>query len=256
MPRKPKKASSETALVQVLEPTAGEAYSEAKSAMEAIPPMRLPEKFRKTEHFDVANSFMRQIATARKVTESKRKSVTKHLDAAKKAINLLFKPLTDHLDSEREALEEKLDEYEEWQMEEAEKEREKLRKQADAKLKRAKAAAAKKLEKADGRAERKQIKSKLQSVVDVTVATLDSRLDSVDDMPDVAEGVSRIEDVEVTIVRPEDVPETYNQVDGVGHLVLWERDFNIQALKTLGKAEVEVPGVEFELKVRRAVKSL
>lgn len=244
------KQKPDEALVQVLEPTTDDAYHRAQGAINSLPLPTLPAQIRRPHEQDVAVNLLRQVAAAKKSVEAERKKVTKHLDAAKKAVMSLFKPMIERLDGMREHLEGKLNEYSDWQVEEAEKEREKIRKEEEAKQRRAARAAEKKLALADSREERREIKQKLDARLAVQQATMDSRLGEVDDRPDAEEGVAVIQDIEIISVKLEEMPESVN-----GY-ALWERVLLTGNLKKALKAGLEVDGVNWRWVTRRAVRPL
>lgn len=253
------KKKESAALVEVLRPET--AYTEAKTAFDALAPhdkegrLHVNEvPIRSVSGFDDVNDTLRRAATAKKSIEGKRKGVTKHLDAAKKAINTLFAPMLDSLVEYRVGLEAKLDEYDDWKYEQQEAERLAIQKKSDAARKRAQKTADDKLCAARTREMRKDIKRALDAKLETQQAVTETRLADVDDTPDAAEGVARIDDVEVTIVNAKLVPAGVEYAGKV--CVLWERVFNMSVLKQLGKADVEVPGVTFERTTRRAVRSL
>ena len=246
---KTKKESA--ALVEVLRPET--AYGEAKAAFDNLP-AKLPKQIRTVAVFEQTNDSLREVATVKKLVEAKRKSVTKHLDAAKKAINTLFKPMLNSLAAYRTDAEEVLDEYDEWQALEAVRERETLERKADVARMRTKKAADAKLYAASTREMRQEIKRKLAAKLETQEAVLETRLADVDDTPDAAEGVARIEDIEVLVLDGGVVPETFEH-RGEVH-TLWTRTLEIATLKKLGKAEASVPGVRFERVTRRAVRLL
>ena len=243
------------ALVEVLRPET--AYAEAKATFDGLA-MTRPKQIRTVVVFGQTNDTLRQIATVKKLVEDKRKSVTKHLDSAKRAVNTLFKPMLDSLGEHRTTLEASLDEYDEWQAQEQEREREALERKAETARKRAEKTADTKLYAASSREMRQDIKQKLAAKLETQQAVLETRLADVDDTPDVAEGVARIEDVEITELDLSAVPElmALDEDGATVGLILWTRTPLTGNIKKLGKAGVEVPGVRFERTTRRAVRSL
>lgn len=244
------KPNTAMALVSVLETDRGDAYAAAKQTVDSLPSLRLPAVVRKPEQQSLVVDMLRQVATAKSLVETKRKSVTKHLDAAKKSVMGLFRPMLKHLDDIRVDQEKKLDEYSDWQFDQQEAERERIRKAAEAQRRRADTIARKALEAAESRAKRKEIQAKLAAKVAVRQAVLEDQLAEVETAPVAEEGVAVIEDVEVEIIDRTLVPEIW--VDNV----LWTRQFNMKELKALGNSGVEVPGVQFNRLTRRAVKKL
>jgi hypothetical protein len=240
----------ENPLVQMVQPTATTAYDQANMAVQSIPSARLPTVVRDAGQQSVVVDLLRQVATAAKTVEAKEKEGTKLLDQTRKWVKGLFTPLKTHLKDLRADLEGKLDEYRDWQEQEAEVEREKLRKKAEAQRKRADTIARKKLEAATSRAERARIKAQASAKADVARAVLDARLADVDDTPDSEEGVAGIEDIEIVTVDMKKVPET------AGGYVIWERTLKTGNLKKALKAGVDVEGVTWQKKRRRAVRSL
>jgi ATPase subunit of ABC transporter with duplicated ATPase domains len=240
----------ENPLVQMVQPTATTAYDQANMAVQSIPSARLPTVVRDAGQQSVVVDILRQVATATKTVEAKEKEGTKLLDQTRKWVKGLFTPLKTHLKDLRTDLEGKLDEYRDWQEQEAEVEREKLRKKAEAQRKRADTIARKKLEAATSRAERARIKAQASAKADVARAVLDARLADVDDTPDSEEGVAGIEDIEIVTVDMKKVPET------AGGYVIWERTLKTGNLKKALKAGVDVEGVTWQKKRRRAVRSL
>jgi len=263
------KKNQSQALVEVLQPT--DAYSTAKQSVDSLPSMKLPAVVRTVEVQSVVVDMLRQVASASKLVEEQRKGVTKHLDAAKKAVNKLFQPLKEHLAELRTDLELKLDEYRQHQLTVAEEEREEIRRKGEAQRKRAERAAATKLAEARSREERKRIQSKLNAKLEVQAAILDNRLDEVDGTPDAEQGVAVIQDVEILELDISQVPEfvmvkvgstdggsppTHLPGDIVDETIMWTRHPVVSNIKKALKAGVEVPGVKYELKTRRAVTAL
>jgi signal transduction histidine kinase len=204
---KKRNSKKEHALVEVLQPTATTAFDEAKQQVEALPSLRLPTSVRTVSDQQLVVDILRQVASANKTVEAKRKSVTTHLDAAKKALNKLFKPLQEHLANIREDLEGKLNEYRDWQELMAEVEREKLRKKAETQRKRTETLAAKKLQQASTPQEARRIKQAANAKLATQEAILEAKVSAVDDIPDAEEGVAVIEDYEITDLDISQVPE-------------------------------------------------
>ena len=249
-----KTTKEETSLVQVMQPTAVNAFDQAKQMVDALPSLRLPIIVRDAENQSLVVDMLRQVTGADKAVVAKQKSVTVHLDAAKKVFVKLFEPLKTHLRELRSDLEGTLDEYRDWQAEEAEKEREALRKKAEVARRRAEKTAEKNMYAAASRQMRSDIKRRLDAKLEVQAAILDSRLEEIDGTPDAEEGVAVIQDVEITDLDLDVVPR-FMAIEGVD-LPLWYKEPLNGNIKKLLKAGIEIPGVTFERKTRRAVRSL
>lgn len=248
-----KKKKQTESLVTVLEPTTSDALVKATHAVDTLPSFR--GEIVSAQDYEQGGVLLRQVATAKKTVEDSRKSVTKHLDAAKKALNALFKPLVEKLDATRALIEEEMARYDEQAEQEAEAEREKLRAREEAQRKRLQTLAKKRMERASSRTERHAIQSELSAKLASREAMAEQKFDAIEPDEGYADGVYKSEDVEVDIVDPDLVPRTLAGLDGEA-VELWEPKFHIAELKKLGRRGVHVPGVSFTVVRSTRVRAL
>lgn len=199
--------------------------------------------------YDAAGDLLRQVASVRKRVEAHRKNVTKHLDAAKKAVMGLFKPLAEQLDEAREDLERLMSGWEAKKEAEAREAEERERKKAEAQAKRLKTLAEKKLEEAEDPDEELEIRKQLRMQQDAARAVGAAKAEAIDKAPPRTEGVSAREVWDFEVVDIEQVPREFLRCEVSRSAVLnWIR-------RVVGDEAPSLPGLKFFKTKRRSVRT-
>lgn len=190
--------------------------TESKKAEELVKTLRpLVKKvlggppIRTDEAFQEGSDARRVVVTTRKQVEGKRRAITTHMDAAKRAVMNLFKPMTDECSEALEQIDGKLESYEEWKHEQAEKLRLIEVKREEKRLETLRRNERKKLMEAESRAERLAIKQQYDLKKDVVADEAAAAQAMVDDSPPVAEGTSVRMLWDYQILHLSEVPEHY-----------------------------------------------
>ena len=171
------------------------------------PPIRTDDAFQE------GSDARRVVVTTKKDVMKRRKSITTHMDAAKRGVMALFRPMETECDEALELIDEKLSGYEEWKHEQAEKLRLIEEKREEKRLETLRRNERKKLMEAESRAERLAIKQTYGLKRDVVADEAAAAQAMVDDSPPQAEGTSvrKLWDFQIENINL--VPREYQIID-------------------------------------------
>jgi hypothetical protein len=169
----------------------------------------LPEVIRDDEVSTAYADFMVKLTAAKKSVDAKRRSITRHMDQAKKIVMDLFKPYADRFQGYREACDERILDYQDFLERKAEEERRKEEERERKRLARLAAAEEKKLKAAKDVEAKAKIKAAYRGKVQQVQAETTAKLEMIEEEPPEAPGVQFRTQLVIELKDINKVPEQF-----------------------------------------------